>query len=369
MTGPRIAAALFAAVLAWWLVATTPSTPGDRHGETAPIASTPPRRVITGPLNGLAIQVNSADHALEKYSRLIGEIAQLGAGCVMLSVNGYQEQVESTQIAPRPSECPPDAVWLELFDAAHAAGLKVVFMPKILLTRPDGKWRGKIRPPSWDAWFAQYRKFILHFAELASRGRVEAFVVGSELVSSERYTDHWRRLIAETREVFSGLLFYSANWDHYSGIRFWEDLDAIGLTTYHKLSDGPAPTVEELANAWRPIQDKILAWRKTIDRPIIFTEVGWCSQEGCSIEPWNYFRKEEATPAGHEEQRRNYQAFVDIWSGSPDVAGMVWWEWTDAPGGSEDYGYTPRGKPAETLLRDLFLRRPAPQAARPAIEE
>ena len=358
MTGLRVAIVLFAIVAGVWLAASKSPSPEASTPGAAPAAPAPrPTRIITGPFDGLAIQVYSAHDAVEKYGRLIREIAELGAPCVMLSINGYQERVESTVIETRPAECPPDEVWLQLFDIAHAAGLKVVFMPKILLSKPGGKWRGKIQPPSWDAWFAQYRKFVLHFAELAERGAVEMFIVGSELVSSEKHTEHWKALIRDTRRAFAGVLVYSANWDHYTGIRFWDDLDAIGLTTYHKLSDAPGPTLDELRAAWRPIRDRILTWRESVGRPIIFTEVGWCSQEGCSIEAWNYYHKEAATPAGHEEQRRNYQAFIDTWADEPTVVGMVWWEWSDTRGGPEDFSYTPRGKPALAILREFFNRR------------
>ena len=357
MTGLRVVIVLFAAAVGVWLAMSKSPPPEAVPGDTPTPPAPRHKRTIVGPFNGLAIQVYSADNALEKYGRLIREAADMGARCVMLSVNGYQERVESTVIRTRPEQCPPDEVWLQLFDRAHAAGMKVVLMPKILLTRPNGKWRGKIEPSSWDAWFAQYGKFILHFAGLAEAGRVEMLVVGSELVSSEKHTDHWKVLIRDTREAFTGLLAYSANWDHYTGIRFWSDLDVIGLTTYHKLSDAPGPALDELRGAWKPIRDKILSWRETVGLPVIFTEVGWCSQEGCSVVPWNYYHKEQATPAGHEEQRRNYQAFIDTWADEPEVVGMIWWEWNTAEGGPDDFGYTPRGKPAEAILRDLFKRR------------
>jgi hypothetical protein len=94
-----------------------------------------------------------------------------------------------------------------------------------------------------------------------------------------------------------------------------------------------------------------------VDLPILFTEAGWCSQEGCSVEAWNYYRQDHATAAGLEEQRRNYQAFVDTWRDDSCVGGIIWWEWTEGPGGPSDFGYTPRSKPAENVLRVLFANK------------
>jgi hypothetical protein len=197
------------------------------------------------------------------------------------------------------------------------------------------------------------------YARLAERGHVEVFIVGSELVSTEKHTAHWKRVIAAVRNVYSGRLSYSANWDHYRGIQFWPDLDLIGMTSYHKLSDTPGPSLADLQKRWREIRDPIVEWQRTIGKPLLFTEAGWCSQEGCSVEAWNYYRHEEATPAGLKEQRDCYQAFVDTWVDHPSVGGILWWEWSATDGGPRDYSYTPKNKPAERVLRDLFRRTPS----------
>jgi len=129
------------------------------------------------------------------------------------------------------------------------------------------------------------------------------------------------------------------------------------MTTYYQLSDDPNPTLGKLLDAWKPIQEEILSWQKTVRKPILFTEVGWCSQEGASVEAWNYYHKQQATAAGREEQRRLYTAFMQTWRDCPQVGGVIWWEWTDSDGGDDDYNYTPRGKPAEKELRRWFRER------------
>lgn len=225
----------------------------------------------------------------------------------------------------------------------------------ILLSNPRGtEWRGVINPPSWDDWFEQYTKFVVYFAKLAAENHVEVLSVGSELVSTERYTDRWRKVVREVRKHFPGKLTYSANWDHYKVVEFWDELDLIGMTSYYKLSDQPNPTLETLMGEWAPIKKGILRWQKKSNKPLLFTEVGWCSQEGASIEPWNYYYKQEATPGGLEEQRRCYRAFMDTWKDAPEVGGVIWWEWNNTPGGPEDFNYIPKGKPAEKELRDWF---------------
>ena len=126
------------------------------------------------------------------------------------------------------------------------------------------------------------------------------------------------------------------------------------------------PTVDEIVAHWQPIRDDLAKWQEEIGRPIVFTEVGWCSQEGAATSPWNYYHNQKATLAGHEEQRRLYEAFIRVWDNEAMVGGVIWWDWSDGAGGPGDFGYTPRNKPAERVLRDWFAKyRPTTAASAP----
>jgi len=321
------------------------------------------------PYHGLAWQIHHSKDAVEQARKLLPEMADLGADTVLISNAGYQEHAGSETFQIDPAVTPSDDQWRQIFKIAHDSGLRVILMPIILLSNPKGnEWRGVISPPSWDDWFEQYREFLLQFARVAQANHIEVLSVGSELVSAEKYTDRWRKLITDVRKVFTGKLTYSANWDHYKVVEFWDHLDLVGMTSYYKLASEPKPSLQTLVDAWKPIKRGILRWQKEVAKPLLFTEVGWPSQEGAAIEPWNYYYKQEATKAGLEEQRNCYRAFIETWSDLPQVGGVLWWEWNDSPGGHEDYNYTPRSKPAEQELRAWFARvkqnhRPAAEAA------
>lgn len=314
--------------------------------------------------HGMSWQIHYAPDSVDKAKVLLREIAELGADTVLIGNAGYQEHAGSKSFQIDPKVTPSKEQWLEIFRIAHDNGLRVILMPIILLSSPRGnEWRGVINPPSWDDWFEQYRKFLLYFARIAAEGKVEILMVGSELVSTEKYTEQWRTVIKEARKAFPGKLSYSANWDHYKVIEFWDDLDLVGMTSYYKLSSEPNPRLPDLIEAWKPIRRGLLRWQEKIGKPLLFTEAGWCSQEGTSIEPWNYYRSSTATPAGLEEQRNCYRAFMEVWkddiwptefSESPVVGGVLWWEWNETPGGKNDYNYTPRGKPAQEELERWF---------------
>jgi len=307
------------------------------------------------PFYGLSWQVHQSQGIVEEARLMLGQIAELGADTVLISNPGYQENASSESFEVNEKVTPSREQWREIFKIAHDHHLRIALMPIILLSNPRGtEWRGVINPPSWDDWFEQYTKFVVYFAKIAAVNHVEIFSVGSELVSTERYTDRWRSVIREVRKVYSGKLTYSANWDHYKVVEYWDDLDLVGMTSYYKLADEPVPTLDTLMREWAPIKEGILLWQSRIGKPLLFTEVGWCSQEGTAIEPWNYYYKQKATEGGLEEQRRCYRAFMDTWKNTPQVGGVLWWEWMNTPGGPSDFNYTPRGKPAEKELRAWF---------------
>ncbi len=306
-------------------------------------------------IRGLALQVSYTADGIERYLDAIDEIARTGANAITLSTAGYQEHAGSSSISLDLRKCPTQEQFSRLIKRAQNHHLRVILMPVILLSNPRGsEWRGVICPPDWNDWFASYLGFIKYFAKVGLENDVYALVIGTELISTEGFRNRWIRIIDEVRKIYHGKLLYSANWDHYKQVTFWDKLDMIGVTTYYKLSDAEDPPLEVLLKNWKPVKKKLLDWQRSIGKPILFTEVGWCSQPGCSIEPWNYYRHTSPSTIGLREQKKCYEAFIRTWDGTPEVAGAIFWEWTLTEGGPLDYGYTPKGKPAMQVLYKWF---------------
>ena len=247
-----------------------------------PVAVEPPPYVPVrrfGPFHGVAVQLASNWKAVERYGRLVEEVAALGANSVMLTVDVYQEHAGSGGVKMDPEHIPAREDLLAILRIADEAGLRVIMMPKVLLSAPRGnEWRGVIQPNDWNQWFASYTKFLDYIADVAREGRAAVLMIGSELVSTEKYTDRWNAIIGRMRKKFDGLLGYSANWDHYKNIKFWNYLDLAGITTYHTLAEEPCPPLERIIESWKPIKHELLEWQAAIGKPLFFTEVGWCSR-------------------------------------------------------------------------------------------
>jgi hypothetical protein len=304
---------------------------------------------------GISLQLQNSDPD-NPYEKYIDEIAATGANTLALVIPAYQENASSASMFVDARKTPPDRRIQELISRAHDKGMQVVMMPIVLLENPRaGEWRGKIAPDDWDAWWARYGDYILHYARLAEASKAEALIIGSELISTEKHLGRWQDLIARVREAFSGLLTYSANWDHYDVPTWWKELDMIGMNTYYDMQTGEHPTVEQLVEAWKPIKERILQWRKEVGLPLLFTEVGWPNQVTCANEGWNYYAAvDKPDPAA---QANCFEAFFRTWINEPDVAGILVWEWRNHPGmsgGPEDTSYIPCGKPAEAVIEKFF---------------
>ena len=320
----------------------------------APNIGPPAKPSTAGEFRGITIQLQSYWDGTP-FEKFVEEIAQTGANTVCLAVAAYQENSGSNSLFIEYRKVPSVERLAKLVRLCHDRGLRVVMMPIVLLENPGtGEWRGKINPPNPDSWWEDYENFVLFYAQEAEASKVDLFMVGSELVSIEDQTDRWRNLIRKARKAFTGRLSYSANWDHYEDIEWWHDLDLVGMTSYYDLVGDKKPSLEVLMEAWEPIKKKVLIWQKKVNMPILFTEVGWPSQEGCAKEPWNYYG---STKPDCETQTMCFDAFFRTWRDEPTISGFLIWEWRNEAyqvGGDKDFSYVPCGKPVMRVIREFF---------------
>ena len=333
--------------------------PGGSSGTAGPAAGPTPSgtsgstATATAKQGGITHPSWWNDEYLSSASdRMLGEIASTGAGWVVIVPTWYQATRRGSVIAADPQKSASDAAVRHAINVAHELGLKVLLKPHVDLQN-DSDWRGNIRPDDPDAWFASYRSFIGHFADMATSLGVEELSVGTELVGVSGQTSRWRSVIGDVRSRYDGPLTYAANFDEYASIQFWDALDLIGVDAYFELSSVPTADVGALGAAWQPIERDLAAFSARWSRPILFTEAGYTSQVGTATEPWNWLISEVPAPA---EQAAGYEALFRTFWDEPWFAGVHWWMWDDFEGGDEDQAldYTPRGKPAEGVLRSWF---------------
>jgi hypothetical protein len=323
-------------------------TPAPAPTGTARPASGPVSRQKTVQMRGFSMRlVEHSPEGVQSYLDAIDELADMGCTWINLSIATYQNDVHAERITLMNwNEVPSEKDILRIMAKAKSRGMGVMLMPVVLLSNSGAKdWRGVIHPgddgpTAWDNWFAAYNAFIMKCAHLAHDGDVDIFCVGSELLSTETFRDRWVDQIDQIKSVYKGKLTYSANWDHYEVVTFWDKLDYVGMNNYNELASMPGVPVPELIKAWQPIKDKVLKFAAEKKKPFMFTEVGWHNLQNTLAEPWNYVAE---GAIDHTEQLHAFESFVDTWKDVPKdkFMGAFIWEWY--PGGKVVNGNFSRG--------------------------
>ena len=243
---------------------------------------------------------------------------------------------------------------------AHESGIRVMLKPHVYF---PGSWPGDLHfteEADWQNWEADYRNYILEFAHMAAELEVELFCVGVEFKKSvlEREA-YWRGLIEEIREIFPGKLTYAANWDEYQTIPFWDALDYIGIDAYFPLHDAKTPSVRRLEKAWEPHLRAIRKLHQKTKKPVLFTEFGYLSVDGCAHNTWELEARIHSIPINEQAQANALDALFSTFWEEPWWAGGFLWKWFPNMQGHEGYpakDYSPQGKTGEEVLQRWYTQ-------------
>ncbi len=307
---------------------------------------------------GLGLYAQSDDF---DYGPFIKEMAEIGSSHALISVPWLMEDYKSPDMRPVGGR---SASWMAIdrvCKQARQQRLGIAFLPLVLLrTGTYEYWRGNIQPdPVW-LWFRNYGRYMARWADVSREHGAALLSIGSEFTTMERHTGAWRAVIANVRSRFAGPLTYSANWDHLKEIRWWNDIDLVGMTAYHSLTNPDdkvlSPTDEQLLQGWIPIRDRLIEFiRRDVGKPFFFTEVGYPSQDGCNHSPWNYFLAEDKPDAA--EQAACFNAYFKAWeSAPPDFKGEFVWNWFRTDTKADDISYSIWKKPAYDVVKSAFAR-------------
>lgn len=240
---------------------------------------------------------------------------------------------------------------------AQSESMKVMLKPQLWIGH--GTYTGNLGFDSEEDWRVfedSYRRYILHFAQLAEELQVPLFCIGTELKASvESRPNFWANLVDDVRAEYTGQLVYAANWDEASRIDLWSSLDYIGVDAYYPLSDAPSPSVDELVAGWRPWLEELDSLSNLYGKRVLFTEWGYRSVNHSAQRPWEHDLRDD----GHnlEVQANAYLAVRESVGRAPWFAGGFVWKWFPEharSGGAANNMFTPQNKPAEGVLKEWF---------------
>lgn len=354
------------------------AVPGDNA--TAPLADAPfaENRSVShcDPYHGLScelvrgITIGPIENSMHPnvgygspaYARTLLESRAWGANWVAITPFGRTMDLKPTGV-DLTFESPFEKNREDIVSAihmAHRSGLRVFLVPHIWVE--SGEWRAEIDPGSpeaWDTWADNYETFIITWARVAEETKADLLSVGVELRSwvttfhAPRFVD----LIHRVREVFHGPITYSANWDDVMDTVILGELDVIGINAFFPLTDHENASFEVLLDGGYRVSDQVRELAHTWNRPVLFTEVGYTTRKDPALRPWEWPDSLQNVVIDETAQALAYKALLLPLIDEPDFAGFfVWRVYADPDDVSQEseWGFSPRGKHAELIVRDAF---------------
>ena len=302
----------------------------------------------------------SRGYGSETSRATLVELESLGVEWVSITPFGFMQRLDEPTVHSiggyRAGET--DERVIREIEAANALGLHVLLKPHIWVV--DGQWRGHIdfdEDARWKQWFEAYETWILHYADLAEAHGVEGLVIGVELRSTERrFERRWRKLVRRIRQRFRGKLTYAANWDDAASLPWWDAIDFVGVQFYPPLASAQGASRASIDATLRARLDDLEKLSADVDRPVIFTEVGFRTANDALTRPHAWPERSGDVTIDPRVQALGYRSFLDAIRTRNWVSGVYWWKWFTDPKTTEEgpSGFSPRGKPAESILRAAY---------------
>ena len=321
-----------------------------------------------GPVRGITIgPIENAYHpgvgyGSAAYGRTLDECVRWGATWVAITPFGRVADLLGLGVDPT-FEIPFEQNKRQVeraIEMAHGRGLRVMLVPHLWVE--SGEWRAKIDPKTdagWARWAKSYSAFVLGWAAVAEEKKVELVSAGVELRSWVTTTraPSFSELLRQIRRVYHGKVTYSANWDDVDETVILGQLDAIGINAFYPLADKDGAGEHELAEGGRRVRDRVRALVDAWQRPVLFTEIGYTTRPDPAVRPWEWPDAMSGVKVDEAAQARAYRALLAPLLEEPHFSGFfVWRLYADPDDVSQEseWGFSPRGKLAELVVRDAF---------------
>ncbi|WP_196891420.1 glycoside hydrolase family 113 [Aureivirga marina] len=210
----------------------------------------------------------------------------------------------------------------------------------------------------WEEIEIAYEEFYYAIAQLSLfYPEFKILSIGNELKAfSLRRPHFFSRLAKQLKNDFPNLkLTYSSNWDEFSNITFWEDLDYIGVNSYFPLINKKTPSVKEIETAFQPIKEILQDFSCTNQKPVLFTEYGFRSIDYAAWKHWEL--PETSSNVNFDAQNNGYQGFYNTFWKEDWIYGGFFWEWYfDEIPEPNNTRWIVNNKPVEKIIQEVYSK-------------
>ncbi len=246
----------------------------------------------------------------------------------------------------------------ETIRLAKKTEVNVVLKPQVYI---PGSWTGDLdfkTDSEWEQWEAEYTAYIMTYLKIAIDLEVPVFCIGTEFkIGVKKREQYWRTLISKVKKIYKGKLIYASNWDEYMDVPFWDLLDYVGINAYFPLNNAKTPSIDVLKKAWMPHKKAIREFYNKTKKPIVFTEYGYLSVDGCAYNTWELESKINTLAINEQAQANAIHALLETFWDEPYWYGGFIWKWFPNMRGGEGYNakdYTPQKKMGHTVLKEWY---------------
>lgn len=301
------------------------------------------------------------------FERSLDEVVAQGGNFVALTPFGRVADLSGRGVDPR-FEAPFDENRknvLASVRAAHARGLRVMLVPHLWVE--SGEWRALVDPKTddgWKQWAKSYGDFAKAWAKVAEEGKVDLFSCGVEMRTwvTGPHAPLFAALLRDIRAIYKGPITYSANWDDVDDTVVLGEIDVIGINAFYPLTEKEKATAAELRDGGRRVRDRVRDLAATWHKPVLFTEIGYTTRPDPALRPWEWPDAMKNPVVDQEAQALAYHGLLAPLLDEPSFIGsFVWRTYADPDDVSQEaeWGFSPRGKLAELVVRDAFATRAA----------
>ena len=307
------------------------------------------------------------------------QIKALSANTVILTPTW---QISSQQPPQLTQTIGQDPLWHEVASSirqAQSLGLQVMIFPQLASPIAPAVWWQAVPQDGewWQAWFAQYRRFLLHHAILAEHYQVDSLIIGGDwawpinIQPPTDFADRWQSLLTEVRGEYQGQLVWQVPYHALDDFprQLLAEVDAIHVDWGTALTNSPETSLSDMqAYAELLLDLDIYPLHTATGKPVILnltypsasgslTNCLPTSADDTTCLPLHTLFPPAPAPEhlnlNLREQAEVYNAILAAVNGRDWVGGVIATGYFP-PIGLEDLSISIHGKPAEAVVGFWF---------------